>query len=111
MSIQRVLHLIDHESEAGEIETAHPTYFAMAGFVTNDETDHGAPEKKINDVAKFSREPANRFEQDRHRRDEDDSRRSQKKVLREKDKRLKRRFATDQEHSHRAEHEDRKSVV
>src|SRR5437762_10194295 len=103
MSIQRVLHLIDHESEAGEIETAHPAYFAMAGFVTNDETDHGHPKKEINDVAKFSREPANRFEQNRDCRNEHDRRWREQKILLDENERLDPRFAANEHHRHRAE--------
>ena len=66
MRLQRLLHLVDHETEAGEIEVARPIYPAVACLVADHKAENGTPEKKINDVTKFSGEPANRFEQHGH---------------------------------------------
>ena len=99
--VQRPLHLIDHESEPGEIEAARPVDPAMGGFVRDDQPDDSRPEKEINYVTDFSGEPADRFEQDRDRRDEHNRRRSKEQVLLDKDERLDARFAPHDQHRHR----------
>src|SRR4051812_10429271 len=105
MGMQRPLHLIDHESEPREIETARPIDGMTRGFVRHHEADHRAPEEEIKNVSEFTREPADRFEQYRDCGYEDDRRRREEQILLDENQRLDPRFAANEQHGHRAEHE------
>jgi len=92
--MQHAGELVGHESEAGEIEIAGPADLPMARGVADRQTDCHHPENEVGDIAQLAGEEANRLEQDRHCRNEDNRRGRQEQILLEKNERLNWRFAT-----------------
>ena len=75
--MHRLLHLADHETEAGDIEKMRPGNFPAADLVADDETGESQPDKEVENVAKFAGEEGDRFEKDRDGGNKNHRRRSE----------------------------------
>src|SRR5690349_1796578 len=86
--VHGLTHCSDKKTKPAHINETRPRQLSSASLIGDDEAHAADPDKKIQNIAKFSGEQRNRFEEDSHGRNKNHGRWRQEQILPDENKRL-----------------------